>query len=291
MATGVGPGAVRAASCPTQFAFSVIPIIVGYIVAHYLSYFVEIGTQTLIQASDPLSNGSNLFGTGTPGRAATGCPTTRRSWPNTKVLAVVTGHVVGVIAAHERAIKVLPQEAPAHRSAAAAGGDDRLHRRRAVPAVLDLTAPGQRRRRPRRSRRRCGAGGGTTASPSTASARASSESPASATLVPVTSARSAAARSSGRKWTPASRAKPSTMPAMSRSDQPRLERIRLTTTRTGAPAATLAQLDQAAGEPGEPDRVGAADDHHLVGHLEGAQGELVAPRARDRGRPPGRPRG
>ena len=40
-----------------------VPIIVGYIVAHYLTYLVEVGQQTLIQASDPLSNGSNLFGT------------------------------------------------------------------------------------------------------------------------------------------------------------------------------------------------------------------------------------
>jgi hypothetical protein len=29
---------------------------------------------------------------------------------NTKVLAVVAGHVVGVIAAHERAIKLLPKK-------------------------------------------------------------------------------------------------------------------------------------------------------------------------------------
>ena len=86
-----------------------IPIIVGYIVAHYLSYYVEIGTQTLIQASDPLSNGSNLFGTGT---------LTVPYWlsyhptflADSKVVAVVAGHVVGVIAAHERAIKILPKK-------------------------------------------------------------------------------------------------------------------------------------------------------------------------------------
>ena len=37
-----------AGSCPNLFAHSVVPIIVGYIVAHYLSYFVEVGQQTLI---------------------------------------------------------------------------------------------------------------------------------------------------------------------------------------------------------------------------------------------------
>jgi len=105
--TGVGPGQ-RRSSLPDLYAHSVVPIIVGYIVAHYLSYFVEIGTQTLIQVSDPLSNGSNLLGTGT-----WSVPYWLSYHPtflaDVKVLAVVTGHVVGVIAAHERAIKLLPK--------------------------------------------------------------------------------------------------------------------------------------------------------------------------------------
>jgi hypothetical protein len=108
IATGVGPEQPRS-RLPDQLAFSVIPIVVGYVVAHYLSYLVEIGTQTLIQASDPLSNGSNLFGTGT-----LSVPYWLSYHPtflaNTKVLAVVVGHVVGVIAAHERAIKLLPKK-------------------------------------------------------------------------------------------------------------------------------------------------------------------------------------
>jgi len=108
MATGVGSD-LRRRELPSQFAFSVIPIIVGYIVAHYLSYFVEIGTQTLIQASDPLSNGSNVFGTG-----AWSVPYWLSYHPtflaDSKVVAVVVGHVIGVIAAHERAIKILPKK-------------------------------------------------------------------------------------------------------------------------------------------------------------------------------------
>jgi hypothetical protein len=106
--TGVGPGQSRAA-LPDQFAVSVIPIVVGYIFAHYLSYVVEIGTQTLILASDPLSNGSNIFGTGglTVPYWLSYHPT---FLANVKVLAVVTGHVVAVIAAHERAIKLLPKK-------------------------------------------------------------------------------------------------------------------------------------------------------------------------------------
>ncbi len=108
VATGVGSG-LRRRSLPDQFAHSVVPIVIGYVLAHYLSYLVEIGTQTLIQVSDPLSNGSDLFGTG-----GLTIPYWLSYHPtflaDTKVLAVVAGHVVGVIAAHERAIKVLPRK-------------------------------------------------------------------------------------------------------------------------------------------------------------------------------------
>ncbi|MGA8245682.1 MAG: hypothetical protein WB797_02150 [Nocardioides sp.] len=108
IATGVGPEQSRR-QLPNRLAVSVVPIIVGYIVAHYLSYFVEIGTQTLIQASDPLSDGSNVFGTGN-----WSVPYWLSYHPtflaDSKVVAVVLGHVVGVVVAHERAIKLLPKK-------------------------------------------------------------------------------------------------------------------------------------------------------------------------------------
>ena len=106
MATGVEPG-TRRSTLPNLFAHSVVPIVVGYIVAHYLTYLVEVGQQTLIQASDPLSNGSNLFGTGdwSVSYALSYHPT---ALATTKVLAVVIGHVVAVIAAHDRALTLLP---------------------------------------------------------------------------------------------------------------------------------------------------------------------------------------
>ena len=107
MATGVRDG-VRRLELPDLFAHSVVPIIVGYMVAHYLTFFVESGQQTLIQLSDPMATGANLLGTANwqvsywlslhPGFLAV-----------TKVLAVVTGHVLGVIAAHDRAVALLPR--------------------------------------------------------------------------------------------------------------------------------------------------------------------------------------
>jgi hypothetical protein len=107
MATGVKPG-IRRSSLPNRFAHSVLPIVVGYITAHYLSYFVEVGQQTLIQLSDPMGTGANLLGT-----ADWQVDYWISSHPTflavAKVLAVVTGHVLGVIAAHDRAIKLLPK--------------------------------------------------------------------------------------------------------------------------------------------------------------------------------------
>lgn len=92
---------------PRRMAHSVVPIVVGYMVAHYLTFFVEVGQRTLAQMSDPMVTGANLFGTADlqinywlsehPTFLAT-----------VKVLAIVTGHVVGVVAAHDRALRLLP---------------------------------------------------------------------------------------------------------------------------------------------------------------------------------------
>lgn len=107
MLTGVGPDQPRRA-LPAAFAHSVVPIVIGYFIAHYLTYLLEVGEQTLIYASDPFSEGSDWFGTADwqvsyffsyhPTALAT-----------IKVLAVVVGHVVGVVAAHDRAIHLLPR--------------------------------------------------------------------------------------------------------------------------------------------------------------------------------------
>jgi hypothetical protein len=107
MSTGVQEGFSRR-SLPDRFAHSVVPIIVGYVVAHYLSYFVEVGQQTIAKLSDPMGDGSNLLGTAD-------LPVSY--WLTThptllavlKVLSVVTGHVLGVVAAHDRAVRLLPK--------------------------------------------------------------------------------------------------------------------------------------------------------------------------------------
>ncbi|MCY4727185.1 hypothetical protein NYO98_12930 [Nocardioides sp. STR2] len=106
MATGVRSDIPRRA-LPNLFAHSVIPIIVGYIVAHYLTYFVEYGQQTVIQLSDPFSRGDDYLGTADlqVNYWLSAHPTFLAV---SKVAAVTLGHVVGVVAAHDRAIKLLP---------------------------------------------------------------------------------------------------------------------------------------------------------------------------------------
>jgi hypothetical protein len=93
---------------PGLMAHSLIPIVVGYVFAHYLTYLVERGQQTVIRLADPLDRGWNLFGLGDaevsyvlsmhPAVLAT-----------LKVGFVVAGHIAGVVAAHDRALRVLPQ--------------------------------------------------------------------------------------------------------------------------------------------------------------------------------------
>ncbi len=107
MLTGLGDD-LRRTELPNLFAHSVIPIIVGYIFAHYLTYLVAVGQLTLIQLSDPFSTGANYLGTGN---------LQVNDWlsyhptliANSKVIAVVVGHVLGVIAAHDRAVRILPK--------------------------------------------------------------------------------------------------------------------------------------------------------------------------------------
>ncbi|QLQ11941.1 MAG: hypothetical protein HZY75_14000 [Nocardioidaceae bacterium] len=107
MFTGVEPG-TRRRRLPDQFAHAVIPIIVGYVVAHYLSYFVVMSQTTLIQLSDPMIRGDNLLGTAnlTINQEILMHPTMLAF---IKVASVITGHVLGVIASHDRAIKLLPR--------------------------------------------------------------------------------------------------------------------------------------------------------------------------------------
>ena len=101
-------GGIRRSLLPGTFAHSMVPIIVGYVTAHYLTLLVESGQLTLVQLSDPLGNGADLLGTATwqVNYWLSDHPTFLAT---SKVVAIVAGHVLGVIAAHDRALAVLPR--------------------------------------------------------------------------------------------------------------------------------------------------------------------------------------
>jgi hypothetical protein len=92
---------------PGLLAHSLIPIVVGYIFAHYLSYLVERGQETIVRLADPLGRGWHLLGldTGDVQYFLSLNPTVL--W-TIKVASVVTGHMLAVIAAHDKALRVLP---------------------------------------------------------------------------------------------------------------------------------------------------------------------------------------
>ncbi|MEO7059742.1 MAG: hypothetical protein ABI083_08485 [Lapillicoccus sp.] len=87
-----------------EFAPSIIPIAAGYLVAHYWSLFVFQGQRTLALLSDPFGTGADLLGTAgiTPGQALI-APTLVAV---IQAGAIVIGHVLGIVVAHERAIRI-----------------------------------------------------------------------------------------------------------------------------------------------------------------------------------------
>jgi hypothetical protein len=91
---------------PAQFAHSLLPIALGYMVAHYYSLAVLEGQRTFILGLDPLGTGSNPLGLSTVdvNTALVGATAV----VVLQVVAVVVGHITGAIAAHDRAVRLFP---------------------------------------------------------------------------------------------------------------------------------------------------------------------------------------
>ena len=96
------------------FVHSLIPIALAYLVAHYFSLLVYQGQAMAFLVSDPLGDGSDLFGT-----AGQGIDYTFLSgnaiW-YVQVVALVLGHVAGLILAHDRALAIYEKAREATRS-------------------------------------------------------------------------------------------------------------------------------------------------------------------------------
>jgi len=95
-ATG-GVDAARRRELPGLMAHSLIPIVIGYVFAHYLTYLVERGQQTIILLLGLHDVQANYVLSMHPSVLAT-----------IKVCCVVAGHIAAVIAAHDRALRILP---------------------------------------------------------------------------------------------------------------------------------------------------------------------------------------
>ena len=89
---------------PVLFAHSLVPIAAGYAIAHYFSLLLLDGQATWILASNPFGlPGVDLFGT--YGRAVDYTAVSPRTIAYVQVAAIVLGHVVGVVLAHDRAVR------------------------------------------------------------------------------------------------------------------------------------------------------------------------------------------
>jgi hypothetical protein len=90
----------------TVFAPSLIPIALGYAVAHYFSLLVFDGQNFLALASDPFARGWDLFGTFN--NTVDYRVVSTRTISYVQVASIVVGHVCGVVAAHDQAVEELP---------------------------------------------------------------------------------------------------------------------------------------------------------------------------------------
>ena len=96
------------APTPTTFAYTIVPIAAGYVIAHYFSLLIFDGQQTLILASDPLNRGTDLFGTAHHIINYTLISTTAIAL--VQILAIVIGHLLATISAHDQAVQMFPAD-------------------------------------------------------------------------------------------------------------------------------------------------------------------------------------
>ncbi|MGH4013204.1 MAG: hypothetical protein ACRDSL_04580 [Pseudonocardiaceae bacterium] len=88
---------------PGLLAHTVIPIVVGYVIAHYFSLLLFEGQQAIVMLSDPLGTSTELSGAINYGLiTATGIAFVQ-------VVAVIVGHVLAVISAHDRSVALFPR--------------------------------------------------------------------------------------------------------------------------------------------------------------------------------------
>lgn len=129
-------GAAGRVSGVAAIGAGLVPVAVGYIAAHYLTYLLLDGQRILVVASDPLGQGANLFGTASFEPAISWLPTAL-VWI-LQLGAVVGGHIAGAWAGHAAS-----QGGAAVRAAPVTTGN-RPRRRAATPRTAAPLPPARR---------------------------------------------------------------------------------------------------------------------------------------------------
>ena len=91
-----------------EFAYklggSLIPIFLGYDIAHYFSLFLLEGQAFKILLSDPYGQGWDIFNTASHAINWTVISTTTIGW--IQIGSIVGGHLLGVLFAHDRSVEL-----------------------------------------------------------------------------------------------------------------------------------------------------------------------------------------
>lgn len=97
-----------------RFAHTLVPIAFGYLLAHYFSLLVFNGQWLFYLVSDPLGDGSDIFGTA--GYVADYTFLSASAIWYVQVAALLAGHVAGLMLAHDRALTLYRDAREAVRS-------------------------------------------------------------------------------------------------------------------------------------------------------------------------------
>ncbi|MGC4857193.1 hypothetical protein ACLQ24_28455 [Micromonospora sp. DT4] len=107
-ADAAGPaGAVAPRRVPGEIAHSIVPIAVGYVVAHYYSLLILEGQRTVALLSDPRDTGADFFGTA--GWEPHTALVTPSGVTNLQITVIIVGHLLGTLLAHDRALYLFPR--------------------------------------------------------------------------------------------------------------------------------------------------------------------------------------
>ncbi len=112
--TAVTAGRLAPLTMARVFALTLVPIAIGYHLAHYFTYLLIQGQYIIPLASDPFGFGWNLFGTAGY-RVDIAIVGARFAW-YTAVTAILLGHIAAVYLAHIRAMRIIGARGPALRS-------------------------------------------------------------------------------------------------------------------------------------------------------------------------------